>query len=50
MADSIAHLSCQELCQWVKSAPPPVQPNNDDDKLEHSLAEAIIEKLGIHDP
>ena len=48
MADSITHLSRQELRQRVKRAPPPVRPGDDESK--HPLAEAVIDKLGIHDP
>ena len=49
-ADSIAHLSRQELSQRVKRAPPPIRPGNGDDASKHPLAQAVIDKLGIEDP
>ncbi|KAH9958323.1 peptidase S8/S53 domain-containing protein [Russula dissimulans] len=48
IADSVKHLARQELRQRVKRAPPPVRPG--DETLAHPLAEAVIDKLGIHDP
>jgi len=48
IADSVKHLARQELRQRVKRAPPPVRPG--DEASAHPLAQAIIDKLGIHDP
>jgi kexin len=51
IADSVKHLSRQELRQRVKRAPPPIRPGDeDDDPLDHPLAQPVIEKLGIQDP
>jgi len=51
IADSVKHLSRQELRQRVKRAPPPVLPGQgDDDPSAHPLAQAVVERLGIHDP
>jgi kexin len=52
IADSVKHLSRQELRQRVKRAPPPILPGdeNEDDAASHPLAQPVIEKLGIHDP
>src|SRR6266702_2248985 len=48
IADSVTHLSRQELRQRIKRAPPPIRPG--DDASKHPLAQAIIDKLDIHDP
>ncbi|KAH8986918.1 peptidase S8/S53 domain-containing protein [Lactarius deliciosus] len=50
IADSVSHLSRQELRQRVKRAPPPIRPGDGDDASKHPLAQAIIDKLDIHDP
>jgi kexin len=50
IADSVKHLSRQELRQRVKRAPPPIHPGDEDDPSYHPLAQPVIEKLGIHDP
>ena len=50
IADSVKHLSRQVLRQRVKRAPPPIHPGDEDDSLDHPLAQPVIEKLGIHDP
>lgn len=50
IADSVTHLSRQELRQRVKRAPPPIRPGHGDDASKHPLAQAVIDKLGIHDP
>jgi kexin len=50
IADSVKHLSRQELRQRVKRAPPPILPGDKDDPSTHPLAQPVIEKLGIHDP
>jgi kexin len=51
IADSVKHLSRQELRQRVKRAPPPVLPGqHDDDPSAHPLAQAVSERLAIHDP
>lgn len=47
IANSVKHLSRQELRQRVKRAPPPIRPGDDDD---HPLAQPVIENLGIQDP
>ena len=51
IADSVKHLSRQELRQRVKRAPPPILPGGDEDgPSAHPLAQPVIEKLGIYDP
>ena len=50
IADSVTHVSRQELSQRVKRAPPPTRPGNGDDASNHPLAQAVIDKLGIEDP
>ncbi|KAH8980370.1 peptidase S8/S53 domain-containing protein [Lactarius hatsudake] len=50
IADSVSHLSRQELRQRVKRAPPPIRPGDGDDAPKHPLAQAVIDKLDIHDP
>ena len=51
IADSVKHLARQELRQRVKRAPPPIRPGQgDDDPSAHPLAQAVVERLGIHDP
>jgi kexin len=50
IADSVKHLSRQELRQRVKRAPPPFHPGDDDDPSAHPLAQPVIDKLGIYDP
>lgn len=49
IADSVKHLARQELRQRVKRAPPPIRPG-DDDPSAHPLAQAVIDRLDIHDP
>lgn len=48
IADSVKHLSRQELRQRIKRAPPPIRPG--DDPSDHPLAQPVIEKLDIRDP
>ncbi len=48
IADSVKHLSRQELRQRIKRAPPPIRPGEDDN--DHPLAQPVIDKLSIHDP
>ena len=48
MADSVKYLARQELRQRAKRAPPPIRPG--DDASKHPLAQAVIDRLGIHDP
>jgi kexin len=48
IADSVKYLARQELRQRAKRAPPPI--STDDDPSKHPLAQAIIDRLGIHDP
>jgi len=50
MADSVTHLSRQELRQRTKRAPPPKRPGDEDDASNHPLAQAVIDKLDIKDP
>jgi kexin len=51
IADSVKHLSRQELRQRVKRAPPPIRPGQGgDDPSAHPLAQAVVERLGIRDP
>jgi kexin len=50
IADSVKHLSRQELRQRVKRAPPPILPGDEDDPSAHPLAQPVMEKLGIQDP
>ncbi|KAI9446169.1 peptidase S8/S53 domain-containing protein [Lactarius indigo] len=40
IADSVTHLSRQELRQRVKRAPPPIRPGDGDDASKHPLAQA----------
>jgi kexin len=48
MAASVKYLARQELRQRAKRAPPPIRPGNDTSK--HPLAQAVVDRLGIHDP
>jgi kexin len=52
IADSVKHLSRQELRQRVKRAPPPIHPGDEDEDnpSNHSLAQPVMEKLDIQDP
>lgn len=50
IADSVSHLSRQELRQRVKRAPPPKRPGNGFDPSKHPLVQAAIDKFDIRDP
>lgn len=50
IADSVTHLSRQELRQRVKRAPPPIRPGHEYDPSKHPLVQAVVEKFDLHDP